>query len=269
MPILDSAGVPIHYEVVGAGPPIVLVHGFSSSFEGNWGQSEWVDFLVAQDRQVVGLDCRGHGHSGKPHDPSAYEDPQMPNDVLAVMDALGLERVDLMGYSMGGAIAIILMARHPDRFNSVIVGGAGLRLGRSDPQRNEALAAAFEAADISTISDPVARRFRELAESRAHDPHSLNDADPDLHAFAAMTRRRGGTHTPEDVVAAVKHTQVPFLAVVGEKDPGLSEVQRLTETAPNAELVVVPGGDHITTITAAAYKDAVATFLGLPTLAGR
>jgi len=64
---------------------------------------------------VVGTDCRGHDRSDKPHDSSAYEDPQMPNDVLAVMDALGLERVDLMGYSMGGAIAINLLARHPGR----------------------------------------------------------------------------------------------------------------------------------------------------------
>jgi len=70
-------------------------------------------------------------------------------------------------------------------------------------------------------------------------------------------------------VAAIRHTQVRLLGVVGEKDPGLSEVQRLTETAPNAQLVIVPGGDHLTTIPAVAYKDAVATFLGLPTLADR
>ena len=263
MPIVQSAGVPIYYELIGAGPPILLVHGFLSSFEGNWGQSGWVDFLLAQGRQVVSMDCRGHGRSGKPHDPGAYEDPQMPNDVLAVMDVLGLERVDLMGYSMGGGIAIGLLARHPDRFNSVIAGGAGLRLGPGNPQFSEALALAFEAEDISTISHPTARLFRELAESRAHDPHSLNDADPDLYAFAAIARRRGGSQTPEDVAAAIKHTQVPLLAVVGDKDPVLPEVQLLKETVPNAQLVTVPGGDHLSTVPSTAYKEAVATFLSL------
>jgi pimeloyl-ACP methyl ester carboxylesterase len=267
MSTVQSAGVPIYYEVAGDGLPIVLLHGFLCSFEGNWGQSGWIDFLLAQGRQVVGIDCRGHGRSGKPHDPVAYEDPKMPNDVLAVMDALGLERVDLMGYSMGGAFAIRLLARHRGRFNSVIAGAAGLRLGPDNPQLSEAMALALEAEDISTISDPAARFFREFAESRARDPHSLADADPDLYAFAAIARRRGGTQTPEDVVIALKDIQVPLLAVVGDKDPVLPEVQLLTETVLNAQLVTVPGCDHVTTVSSTAYKDAVASFLGLSTLA--
>jgi pimeloyl-ACP methyl ester carboxylesterase len=97
MPFVMSAGVPIHYEVRGAGPPIVLVHGFASSLEGNWAQSGWVDFLVRRGRTVVGLDCRGHGLSGKPHDPDAYGGNHMPDDVLAVMDAVALERADNKG----------------------------------------------------------------------------------------------------------------------------------------------------------------------------
>jgi len=99
MASVDSAGVPIHYELDGEGPPIVLVHGFITSLEANWRQTGWIDFLVAQGHTVVGLDCRGHGLSGKPHDPSAYDGNQMADDVLAVMDAMGLDRAALMGYS--------------------------------------------------------------------------------------------------------------------------------------------------------------------------
>jgi pimeloyl-ACP methyl ester carboxylesterase len=159
MPVVDSTGVPIYYETTGQGPPIVLVHGYLSSFEGNWGQSGWIQFLVGQGRSVVGLDCRGHGRSGKPHDPAAYEHPRMPDDVLAVMDAVGLDRVDLMGYSMGGAIAIALLASHPDRFRSVIAGGAGLG-NPPDLKADTAIAAALETDDASTITDPVASFFR-------------------------------------------------------------------------------------------------------------
>jgi len=59
--------------VIGESWPIVLVHGFASSLEGKLGRSGWIDFLMAQGRAVVGLDCRGHGRSGKPHDHGAYD----------------------------------------------------------------------------------------------------------------------------------------------------------------------------------------------------
>jgi pimeloyl-ACP methyl ester carboxylesterase len=99
--------------------------------------------LLAQGRQVVGIDFRGHGLSGKPHDPSAYDGDQVPNDVLAVMDADGLERTDVMGYSMGGRVAISLLASVPHRFSSVIAGSAGLRTMRRD---QTAIIEALEAA---------------------------------------------------------------------------------------------------------------------------
>jgi pimeloyl-ACP methyl ester carboxylesterase len=152
--------------------------------------------------------------------------------------------------------------------SSVIARGAGLRLEPSDPQRNEATAAALEADDLTAISDPAARFYREFADGRVQNSEGFVDADPDLYAFAAIARRRSGTQTPEDVVAAISHTGVRLLGIVAERDPGLSDVQRLTETAPNAQLVIVAGGDHLTTICAVAYKDAVGTFLGLPSLAG-
>ena len=237
----------------------MLVHGYLSSLEGNWGQSGWIEFLVGDGRSVVGSDCRGHGRSGKPHDPAAYEDPRMPSDVRAVMDAAGLERVDLMGYSMGGAIAVALLARCPERFNSVIVGGAGLPVAARDPRRSAAIAAALEAEDVSTISDPVALFFRQFAESRAHDPHSFADVDPDLRALAAISQRSSGVRS--GVAAALPQVQVPLLVVVGDKDETLPDSQRLSETVPNAQLVILPGEDHVSAIPAVAYKHAVAAFL--------
>ena len=167
MPFVISAGVPIHYEVIGAGPPIVLVHGFASSLEGNWGQSGWIDFLVGRGRTVVGLDCRGHGTSGKPHDPDAYGGNHMPDDVLAVMEAAAVESADIMGYSMGVGIAINLLARFPGRFTSVVAGGqGGVRVPVEDAQFRIAIAEALETTDVSTISDPRALRLRRFADSR-------------------------------------------------------------------------------------------------------
>ena len=129
--------------------PIVLVHGFTLSFERNWQREGWVEYLLAQGRTVIGLDFRGHGASGKPRDPAAYAGNQMPDDVLAVMDGLGLERADLLGYSMGGWISFNLLARFPGRFSSVVAGGSGVRPFR----QSEAVIEALEADDPSGIAD--------------------------------------------------------------------------------------------------------------------
>jgi pimeloyl-ACP methyl ester carboxylesterase len=168
MPTVQSGGVPIHYEVIGRGQPIVLVHGFSSSFDSDWQLSGWVDFLVGEGRQVIGRDCRGHGNSGKPHSPQAYAGNRIPDDVVAVMDAAGIERADIMGYSMGALVTLNLLSRHAERFTSVVVGGVGLPKPTTDPQRRARLAAALEASDPATIIEPTALRFRQ-AGTRTRD----------------------------------------------------------------------------------------------------
>ena len=124
MATFDSGGAAIHYEVFGQGKPIVLVHGFASSLQGNWVSTGWIEALTPI-RRVVALDCRGHGESDKPHDPEAYAGDAMAEDVTLLMDHLGIEKADLFGYSMGGRISMQLLASHPERFTSVVLGGVG------------------------------------------------------------------------------------------------------------------------------------------------
>jgi pimeloyl-ACP methyl ester carboxylesterase len=253
---VDSAGVAIHYEVTGEGPPIVLVHGFASSLEANWARTGWIDFLVAQGHTVVVLDCRGHGLSGKPHDPKAYEGTQMADDVIAVMDAFGLHQSVLMGYSSGGAMAINLLARFPHRLTGAVVVGAGLLLASEAAAmiaRNEVIAEALLADDVSTITDPAALFFRNFALS----PEA--GLDNDLKALGACCGRflRDLAQVDED---ALREVQVPLIAVIGDRDT-VPRAQRLAETAVGAQLVVLPGEDHLSSIRTQACKDAVAAFL--------
>jgi pimeloyl-ACP methyl ester carboxylesterase len=261
MPTVLSAGVPIYYEVNGAGTPILLVHGFLGSFESHWKQTGWVDFLLSQGRQVVGMDCRGHGLSGKPHDPSVYDGDYFADDVIAVMDVAGLERTDLMGYSMGGQIVINLLARRPERFPSVIAGGAGLRSASALGDQTANIEA-LETDDVSSITDPRALDWRRRAEGGY--PGGLAARDNDLKAFAAMLRN---SDPPQIASNSAKHAdalrrvQIPVLAVAGDKDPNLSEVQLLIETVQFGELVVLPGEDHSSAISSQKYKEAVASFL--------
>ena len=241
------AGVRIQYEVQGDGPPIVLVHGFASSFLNNWSSSGWVEFLVSNGRRVIGLDCRGHGSSDKPHDSAAYAGHQMPDDVIAVIDDLGLERVDLMGYSMGGWITLNLLSRHAARFRSAVVGGAGLRTAAADPARRATIASALEASDPSTITDQTARNFRRFAESRGND----------LAALAALQRAERGA-ADED---ALRRLKLPVLVVCGDEDPALEGARALAQVVPQARLEILPGENHLSAVIAAGYKNAVYAFL--------
>jgi pimeloyl-ACP methyl ester carboxylesterase len=126
VPFFDSNGVSIHYEVFGEGEPIILIHGFASNLQENWVATGWVDTLMPL-RQVIALDCRGHGKSDRPREPEAYSSDSMSGDVIAVLDHLGIARADLFGYSMGGGIVLRLLAGYPDRFASAIAGGVGER----------------------------------------------------------------------------------------------------------------------------------------------
>ncbi len=251
MPHFDSDGVSIHYTVEGEGPPIVLVHGFAASFEGNWRAPGIITALVRAGRKVIALDCRGHGQSGKPHDPEAYSGMKMPGDVIALMDHLGVAKADLMGYSMGGGIATSLMLAHPGRFGAVIIGGAGYFSGGGEGQRAarfNLIAEALEAPDRASVADPAGRAFRAFAERSGND----------LLALAAI-QRSSRSGPASDGLAAVAN---PALVLVGNGDPVLASAQQLAAAVPGSRLAVIPG-DHLSVFQGPAYAAAVLDFLAL------
>ncbi len=236
MPTFDSAGVPINYVVEGSGPDIVLVHGFASSLEGNWRRPGIFDALVKSGRRVVALDCRGHGQSGKPHDPQAYADNAMAKDVLALMDHLGIETADLMGYSMGGIISATLLTTRPERFRSVILAGIGDAIATGGPprERGEAIARAMESDDGGKSENETARGFRIFAERSGND----------LGALAAMQKTpRRHSYDP----AAFGRVTLPVLVLIGEGDTLAGPADKLAAAIPGAKFVKVPG-DHLTAV---------------------
>ena len=100
MPYATHQSVRIHYQVEGAGPPLVLLHGFNSRLE-RWYESGYVESL-RHDYHLILLDARGHGASDKPHERAAYAWPIPVADVLAVLDHLQIPQAHVLGYSMGG-----------------------------------------------------------------------------------------------------------------------------------------------------------------------
>jgi pimeloyl-ACP methyl ester carboxylesterase len=119
----DAQGVKIHYLVQGTGEPVVLIHGLYSSAEINW---EWPGTLaaLAKDHQVIAPDLPGHGRSDKPDKEEAYG-LQLVEDVILLLDHRKIPEAHVVGYSLGGIVALKLIAEHPDRVLSGTLGGMG------------------------------------------------------------------------------------------------------------------------------------------------
>lgn len=118
-----SRDVKIHYVVKGKGDPVILVHGLGSSANLNWEMPGTVAEL-AKHYHVIAFDNRGHGQSDKPQAEGQYG-VQMVEDVVRLMDRLNLPKAHIVGYSLGGMIALKLAVLHPARVSSVVLGGMG------------------------------------------------------------------------------------------------------------------------------------------------
>ncbi len=246
MHCFDSDGVRIAYEVVGDGPAIVLVHGFASNRTRNWKDVRWFETLADAGRRVIALDCRGHGDSDKPHDPAAYDVDFMAGDVRGLLDDLGVERVDLMGYSMGARIAAALLVTAPERFTCAILGGAGRGIVDERPDA-EAIARVLETDNPAALTHPAGRAFRQFAEQGGND----------LKALAACMR---GLRRSVDA-SHLRLVHVPVLVVAGERDDLAGDPRALADLIPGAQLVIIPGKDHLSTVGDRRYKEAVLRFV--------
>src|SRR6266436_2364756 len=203
MPSFHNGAVEIAYLDEGEGDPIVLVHGFASTKNVNWVYPGWVSELKKNGRRVIALDNRGHGDSGKLYDPALYEVETMAGDVTALMDHLGLERADVMGYSLGSRMTAMLALNRPQRLRSAILGGIGIGLIEGGGP-GENVAEALEASSLDDVTDPVGRTFRAFADQTRSDRRAL----------AACLRGSRRLMTSEQAAGI----GVPVLIAVGTKD---------------------------------------------------
>jgi pimeloyl-ACP methyl ester carboxylesterase len=239
----DSGGVRIRYLDVGAGPTVVLVHGFTGDIERSWTNTGVVEGLK-RDYRVIAFDLRGHGHSDKPHDPRAYD--ELGLDVIRLLDHLRIERAHAVGYSLGGIIVLRLLTTHPQRFMSAVVGGAAYRRSRGKDADEATEAAAreieggvYRALIVSTAPTDEPPPAEEAIRARSREIA----ASSDVQAHAALMRARRALLVSDAEMAAVK---VPTLAVVGAVDPALPRVQAMRKRWPLVEVEVVPGAAHPT-----------------------
>ncbi|HBF60946.1 MAG TPA: alpha/beta hydrolase [Methyloceanibacter sp.] len=246
MQSFDSDGVQIAYLDEGAGEPILLIHGFASNAATNWVDPQWVRTLTQDRRRVIALDNRGHGQSDKLYDPARYGAPEMADDAIRLLDHLKIDRVDVLGYSMGARIAAFLAIAHPDRVRSVVFGGLGIHMVRGMVGAGP-LAAALEAPKLEDVTNDTARSFRIFAEQ----------TNSDLKALAACMRGPREKLPPEKLGALT----VPVLVAVGSKDVIGGSGAALAELIPNAQFLDIVDRDHMRAVGDKKFKQGVLAFL--------
>ena len=242
-------GVTLHAVITGNGPPLILLHGFTGSTE-TW---DPLRGFFDGNHQAVAVDLPGHGRSSDPADPRRYSLDSFADDLARLLDALQLDRIALLGYSMGGRAALQFILSHPDRVAALILESTSP--GITDPAgRRERVAADSALADMiegegvpafvdrwerlplweSQWTLPEAARAELRAQRLRNRPAGL-----------AASLRGAGTGASVPVTELLSTLHVPTLVIAGALDTRYVELaQLLVASLPDAHLSVIPGAGH-------------------------
>jgi pimeloyl-ACP methyl ester carboxylesterase len=220
---VQARGATFHVAEAGAGEPVVLLHGWPQ----HWWAWRKVVPLLAPHARLIMPDLRGFGWSDAP--PGRYEKQRMAEDVLVVLDRLGLQRMRIVGHDWGGWIAFLACMIAPERFERALVLGISPPFGRPSPRM---LLDLWRFAYMLAIAAPVVGERLVASERFVRTVLSARPgafSDDDLRAFASVLaqppRARASVQLyrtfllREALHGARGRLHVPTRLVVGERDP--------------------------------------------------
>ena len=239
----------LHVAVSGSGSPLVLLHGFTGSTE------SWIPLceLLSDAFRIIAIDLPGHGRSSSPGDPLRYAAGRLSKDILTVADNVGLDRFALMGYSMGGRMALRFALAYPRRVSALI-------LESTSPGIADSAARAARIASDSFLADSIEQKGIEwfvgqwemlslwasqknLAPEKKdalHNQRLRNDA-----RGLANSLRGAGAGQVEPVVDELSSIQIRTLLAAGELDSAYVAYAKIMEGAmPRARMEVIGGAGH-------------------------
>lgn len=242
MPVIDVRGVRSHHEVTGRGDPLLLLHGGFCSLETMRPLGE----LLASSYAVHAVERPGHGRTPDREGPITFADG-VP-DTLAYLDAVGLDRVDVVGFSDGAIIGLLLALDHPERVRSLVSISANLDPGGY-------------LTDGSSGADerPAARAGRdpEREEYDALSPDGPAHADEVLAKLARMW-----TSEPSIDASALGSIAAPTLVVAGDRDViARDHTLTIADGIPGSRLAVLPGSHMLVAERPAVVGAVVLDFL--------
>jgi len=257
MPTLRTNGIDLSYETRGQGEAVLFLHGLGSRSE-DW-QLQVPAF--AANYEVVTADMRGHGRSSKPPGPTSV--PMMADDVLGLLDTLGIASAHVVGLSMGGMIAFQLAADHPERVRSLVIVNSGPELvahslaDRLRIWQRLLLARLFNPERTASFLGP--RLFPKPEQAQLREMFIAQWAQNDPQAYRAAMRALVGW----SVLDRVSRIACPTLVISGDRDytPPATKAAYVA-MMPNARLVVLADSGHATPIDQAGrFNDCVLAFL--------
>lgn len=255
----ESLGVPISYTDEGEGPPVVLLHGFAVNGRLNW-RLPGVTETLTQDLRVISMDVRGHGRSGKPYDPNSYG-LAMVEDVPRLLDHLGLERAHVVGYSLGGFIALKLATMSPERLLSIAALGAGW-----EPPGNTAFLEALpKLADALEAGKGIGPLMGNLGDERRKPglKHRLwvklltrHFNDP--RALIPMIRSLPLLAITEE---ELRNINTAVCSIVGGRDPLTASVDAMRGKLRRHTVLVIEDADHLEALMRPEFHEHLHAFL--------
>jgi pimeloyl-ACP methyl ester carboxylesterase len=231
-------GLKMYYEIHGKGEPVVLLHGSFMTITNNW--QEMIPAL-AQTRQVIAVEMQGHGRTADISRDFSYAN--LSDDIAAMLDALKIERADLIGYSMGGSVALQTAIRHPNKVRKVISISAVIR---HDGWVKEALDAFPQISPEAFKGSPMEAEYKRLSPTPNEFPNFVKRTiSMDLKPYDFGAEK-------------LKATQAPMFFIHGDADgvrlDHIAEMYRLKggeimgDIRPRSasRLAVLPDTTHVT-----------------------
>jgi pimeloyl-ACP methyl ester carboxylesterase len=236
-------GQEIAWREIGAGRPVMLLHGLFSHAEMNWLRFGTAQALADAGFRVIMPDFRAHGLSARPHDPAAYPVDVLSQDVEALVAHLGLGDFDLGGYSLGARTTVRLLVRGM-RPRRAVLAGMGLKGITGSNLRSDFFLNAIATRDTAERGTPewMAAQFMKTT-----------GTDPD--AVAHVLRAQTQTEAPQ-----LARIDVPVLVVCGADDRDNGSAPELAAELPNARYVEIPG-NHMSAVTRPELGTAIRDFL--------
>ena len=214
-------GIKIYYETHGSGYPVVLLHGFMGTAQG-WKKGGLYGSLLAAGYQVILVDLRGNGSSGKPKDCDGFANDAEAKDVMGIISALDIHRYTALGYSRGSIITARLLVLD-ERVEQAVIGGMGT--GFTDPNwpRRDMFYKALSGEKVPELADMVANAKKNRL---------------DIKALACQQKEQPST-SKADLATVRKRV----LVVCGDKDSDNGNAKDLADIFVMSSFVTVPG-DH-------------------------
>jgi pimeloyl-ACP methyl ester carboxylesterase len=232
-------GIEMYYAVFGEGPPVLLIHGGLAHAD-VWG-AQVADLMA--DHTVIVADSRGHGRSSRTEEPYGYH--LMASDYLALLDHLGIDKVDLVGWSDGGIIGLDIALSNPERLNRLFAHAANVTVDGVAP---------------GVETNPVFGAYIE----RAGSDYARLSRTPDQ--FESFVEQIGAmwASQPTWTDAELATITTPVAVVLGDHDEAITRehTEHMAAVIPGAELVILPEVSHFALIQAPdEYNAAIRAFL--------